>query len=71
MKEHPSTPGRVPVSCVIKVYMTRWQTDSGRAGGPAHRAADADSLIALTVHVCKCVCASAHLQQSNWITKPC
>lgn len=32
VKEHPSTPRRVPVSCVRKIYMTRWQTDSGRAG---------------------------------------
>lgn len=39
--------------------------------GPAHRAADADSLIALTVHVCKCVRACPHLRQCNWIPKPC
>lgn len=31
VREHPSTPQRVPGSCVVKIYMTRWQTDSGRA----------------------------------------
>lgn len=29
-------PWRVPVACVVKIYMTGWQTDSGTVCHPAH-----------------------------------
>ncbi len=69
VREHPSTPQRVPGSCVVEIYMTRWQTDSGRA------AILPVSLLMLTVlllwlcmcHVhmhstWMCVCALVHIQ---------
>lgn len=52
----PSTPRRVPVSCVVKIYMTRWQTDSG---GAAILPISLLMLTALLLWLCKCICICA------------
>ena len=57
VREHPSTPQRVPVRCVVKIYMTRWQTDSGRAAILPVSLLTLTGLLLLTVHMCERACA--------------
>lgn len=62
----PSTPRRVPVSCVVKIYMTRWQTDSG---GAAILPISLLMLTALLLWLCICIriCACPHSDKCDWI----